>query len=114
MGTPLDDVFHLSFINSLLYITLHPYIDSLYFHFIKSEYSKTTVIHLLNYKSKIIHEFTCFNNLSNEFVNEFVILCYENWHWLSIDKYKQKLKIPTSKLFTQISIRKILILHSYT
>jgi hypothetical protein len=99
-----SDLVNLSFINSRMYVNLHSYVNTLYTKFIKSNLFKNKVISLLNYKANIINDLK-FNNsyvneLSNKYMYEYVILCYENWVWLSIDEYKNKLNIPNSSIFT--------------
>lgn len=93
------DILNLSFTNSGMYVHLYPYVDTLYIKFVKSDYFKKKVIDLLNYKANIINQFKYNTEISNKYMYEYLILCYENWIWLSIDEYKKRLSIPKSSLY---------------
>ena len=54
----------------------------------------------MNTLARLINEFKYNNNILHNKMYDFIIHCYTNWSWISMDEqYKSKLIIPSSKYF---------------
>ena len=63
----------------------------------------------MNMLARLINEFEYNNNILHNKMYDYIIHCYRNWSWISMDeKYKRKLIIPTSKYFEKFLLEKCL------
>ena len=85
-------------LNKVTYISLYLDIEYHYNVYINSDKYRYFIINTLNSSAKMINEImTC--KISEIILFDYLIMCYQNWNWLCIEKYKQKLKIPHSHVF---------------
>ena len=88
-------------INKTMYVNLFHKVQYFYDNYIHSNKFKLNVITYLNKTSNIIDQFKWNNKLLTNMMFDYLITCYENWSWLTMnDSYKQRLKLPKSKHFT--------------
>jgi hypothetical protein len=109
------EIIQLQMTNKAFYMFLYKNVKSLYKAYIKSDKYRQSVIHTLNYTSRIIDEFRHNNKILSNMIFDYIILCYENWHWLTMNEhYRARLNIPQALHFKaflndrQISISDIL------
>jgi hypothetical protein len=95
------DLVHLQMTNRSLYVTLYPHVERLYSLFVKSDKYRGNVIRELNELAYMINQFKWVNKILNNKMYEYLILCYENWSWITLDNYKQLLIVPNSKHFSR-------------
>ena len=95
------DVIHLQMTNKSTYMFLYERVNVLYKNYIQSDAYKERVVKTLNHSSLMIDAFVYTNNkLLTNMLFDFIIMCYENWHWLTMnDHYRNKLKLPQAPHF---------------
>ena len=96
-----EDIVHIQMLNKTLYVNLFHKVQHMYNVYIKSDKYKSSVLTYLNKTSHIIDQFKWNNKLLTNLMYQYLISCYENWSWLTMnDKYKQQLIFPKSKHFS--------------
>lgn len=96
-----EDLIRVQMVNKTMYINLFHKVRHLYEMYLDSDKFKYNVINYLNKSSNIIDQFKWNNKLLTNMMFEYIITCYENWAWLTMEEsYKQRLKLPKSKHFT--------------
>lgn len=96
------DLIHLHMINKEIYILLFPLVDNIYKKYLQSDKYKENVIRSLNYMANLIDEFEQSNKLLTNIIFDYIITCYENWQWLTMnEKYQHSFKIPVKHHFYQ-------------
>lgn len=98
MGT--IDLVNLQMTNKDLYVALYPIVQAKYQTYINSDLFKSRMVKTLNYASYMIDAFDYNNRILTNMMFEYVMTCYDNWHWLSMnDSYRSSLNIPTTPHF---------------
>jgi hypothetical protein len=96
-----EDIIRVQMVNKTMYVNLFHRVRHIYERYINSDKFKNNVVVYLNKTSNIIDQFKWNNKLLTNMMFDFIIACYENWSWLSMDdSYKQRLELPKSKHFT--------------
>jgi len=94
------DLIHLHLVNKQMYLSVYEYVNNRYKVYIQSDIFKQKTITSFNHSSYMIDAFEHDNKMLNNMMFEYVITCYDNWHWLSMcDNYRARLKIPSSQFF---------------
>lgn len=97
---PDEDVIRVQMVNKTMYINLFHRVKRMYDLYTKSDKFKTNAVNYLNKTSNIIDQFKWNNKLLTNMMFDYVITCYENWSWLTMnDSYKERLNLPKSKHF---------------
>ena len=100
-----EDLIHFWMVNRHTFQVLMPKMEQIYKKYIDNE--NTILIRDMNFKAKLIDEFTVVTPVVMKTMFEFIIMCYEHWHLLSYDEnLKSKLCIPTNKIFTNFLTEK--------
>lgn len=95
-----EDIIRVQMVNKTMYINLFPRVNMMYELFLNSDKYKIHIVNHLNKASHIIDQFKWNNKLLSNMMFDYIITCYENWSWLTMnDSYKQQLKFPKSKHF---------------
>ena len=96
-------------LNKITYISLYADIEKHYHIYIHSDKYRYYIIDILNSNAYMINEImSC--KISDIILFDYLIMCYKNWNWLCIEKYKQKLNIPNSKVFFSFLKNRLLTL----
>lgn len=95
------DFIHLQMTNVSLYITCFPKVREMYDAYIKSDKYRKNVICELNTLAYMINQFQWKNKILDNKMYDYLIMCYENWSWITLDNYKNDMCLPTSTHFTR-------------
>ena len=95
-----SDIGNLQLVDTSMYVTLFERMQTRYRRFTQSDDFRNRVIMSMNHNSTMIDAFRYNNKLLSNMMYEYVMSCYEHWHWIVMqDKYKTSLLIPKSELF---------------
>lgn len=97
----LRDLMNLQLTNKSMYVACFPKVHELYESYIKSDKYRRSVIRELNSVGYMINQFQWKNKILENKIYEYLIMCYENWSWITLDNYKNDLQLPTSAHFTR-------------
>jgi hypothetical protein len=97
----LRDFVHLQMTDKSMYITCFPRVQKLYESYLKSDKYRRSVIRELNAVGYMINQFQWNSKILENKMYDYLIMCYENWAWITLDNYKHELCLPTSAHFTR-------------
>lgn len=96
------DIANLQLVNTESYMCLFEVMQDKYKEYTHSDAFKQKVIRDMNQSSVLIDAFRQNNKIVTNMMYEYVMSCYENWHWISMDEtYKNALEIPKGLIFNQ-------------
>lgn len=96
------DIANLQLVNTESYMSLFEVMQERYKEYTHSDTYKHKVIREMNQISVLIDAFRQPNKIVTNMMYEYVMSCYENWQWISMDDtYKNALEIPKGLIFKQ-------------
>lgn len=96
------DIANLQLVNTESYMSLFEVMQERYKEYTHSDTYKHKVIREMNQISVLIDAFRQPNKIVSNMMYEYVMSCYENWQWISMDDtYKNALEIPKGLIFKQ-------------
>lgn len=98
---PDKDVANLQLVDTKMYMQLFEPMKSRYHVYTHSEEFRKGVVHNMNHMAMMIDAFGQHNTLLSHMMYEYVISCYEHWHWIIMENYRSSLVIPKNSLFKQ-------------
>lgn len=96
------DIGRLQLVNKDMYMAFFENMQQRYRKHTQSDDFRNNVILSMNQTAMLIDAFQYNNKLLSNMMYEYVMSCYENWHWVIMhDKYKSSLVVPKNILFKQ-------------
>lgn len=95
------DVANLQLVDTQMYMSLFESMKERYQVYTQSDEFKQRVIQGMNYIATMIDAFGQNNTLLTHMMYEYVMSCYEHWHWIIMDNRRSSLVIPNNVLFKQ-------------
>lgn len=95
------ELVQLQTVSKSTYLALFPVLHELYQQYLKSDKYRLRVLNEMNHLSYMIDQFKWQNKILNNKMYEYVILCYENWSWITLDNHTQQLQVPSSNHFVK-------------
>ena len=95
------DIGTLQLVATSMYIALFERMQTRYRRFTQSDEFRNKVILSMNHNSMMIDAFRYNNKLLSNMMYEYVMSCYEHWHWIIMQDNKSSLIIPKSDIFKQ-------------
>ena len=101
------DIGRLQLVDKDMYMALFDHMQQRYRKHTQSDDFRNKVILSMNQTAMMIDAFQYNNKLLSNMMYEYVMSCYENWHWVIMhDKYKSSLVVPKSTLFKQFLLER--------
>ena len=96
----ITDLVNIQMTNKDIYIALYPVVNEKYKEYVGSDLFKSRMVKTLNYYSYMIDAFDYNSRILTNMMFEYVMTCYDNWHWLSMnDSYRSSINLPTTTHF---------------
>lgn len=93
-----SDIIHLWRVNKTNFQVLLPMVEKKYKEYVEEQ--QWNIVTHMNFKAKLIDEFSTHTPLVRNTMFEYIIMCYEHWYILSYNNnLRNKLLIPNNKLF---------------
>ena len=90
------DLIHLHMVDKERYMSLYPKVREMYDAYLNSDKYRRDTIRDMNKMSNMINQFKWRNKILNNMMYDYIIICYENWSWITLNNFKTKLKWPSS------------------
>ena len=95
-----SDIIHFWITDKKNFQILLPLVEKKYKQYVEEQHLNIVVD--MNFKAKLIDEFSTCTPLVRNTMFEYIIMCYEHWYILSYNnKLMKKLFIPNSKVFNE-------------
>lgn len=97
----VHDIANLQLVDTRMYMSLFETMQTRYREYTHSDDFKHQTLRMMNHTATMIDAFKQNNTLLTNMMYEYVIACYEHWHWIIMENFRGSLVIPKCSLFKQ-------------